>query len=66
MIKGYVDAYKAFQDEAYLEAAVKNAFFIIDKQLRPSGALYHNYKDGKSTINGYLEGYAAVIQAFIS
>jgi uncharacterized protein YyaL (SSP411 family) len=66
MLKGYVDAYKAFQNEEYLKAAVKNAAFIRDTQLQSSGALYHNYKDGKSSINGYLEDYASVIDAFIA
>ena len=66
MIKGYVDAYKIFQNKEYLEAALKNAHFIKEKQLQKGGALYHNYKDGKSTINGYLEDYAAVIEAFIA
>jgi len=66
MIKGYVDAYKAFQNEEYRKAALKNAHFIIDKQWQETGALNHNYKDGKSTINGYLEDYATVIEAFIA
>lgn len=66
MIKGYVDAYKTFQKEDYLQAALKNAHFIANKQLQENGALYHSYKDGKSTINGYLEDYAAVIDAYIS
>ena len=38
----------------------------IDNQLREDGGLYHTYKNGKSTINGYLEDYAATIDAFIS
>nr|WP_100803029.1 thioredoxin domain-containing protein [Ulvibacter sp. MAR_2010_11] len=66
MIKGYVDAYKAFQQKEYLDAALKNAKFIAGKQLQNNGALFHNYKDGKSTINGYLEDYAAVIEAYIA
>ncbi len=66
MLKGYVDAYKVFGEPAYLEAAVKNAEFISEYQLQPSGNLFHSYKDGKSTINGYLEDYAAVIDAFIA
>ncbi|WP_186992096.1 thioredoxin domain-containing protein [Constantimarinum furrinae] len=66
MIQGYVDAYKTFQKKTYLDAALKNANFIVDKQLQTSGALFHNYKDGKSSINGYLEDYASVIEAFIS
>nr|WP_308425242.1 thioredoxin domain-containing protein [Ulvibacter litoralis] len=66
MLKGYVDAYKTFQKEEYLQAALKNAHFIANKQLQSNGALFHNYKDGKSTINGYLEDYAAVIDAYIA
>jgi len=66
MIKGYVDAYKVFQTKEYLDVALKSAHFILDKQLQENGALYHSYKDGKSSINGYLEDYASVIDAFIS
>lgn len=66
MLKGYVDAYRVLGDKSYLEAAEKNANFIINNQLRKDGGLNHNYKNGKSTINGYLEDYAAVIDAFIS
>ena len=66
MIKGYVEAFKTFQIQAYLTEALKNAQFIIEKQLQSNGALNHNYKDGQSNINGYLEDYATLIDAFIS
>ena len=66
MIKGYVDAYRVFGEEEFLNIAKKNAQFIIGKQLKEDGGLYHTYKDGKSTINGYLEDYAATIDAFIT
>ncbi|KAA3624848.1 MAG: thioredoxin domain-containing protein [Flavobacterium sp.] len=66
MLKGYLDAYKVFGKEEYLQAALKNAHFIVENQLQSSAALFHNYKNGKSTINGYLEDYASVIEAFIS
>lgn len=66
MIKGYVDAFKTFQVQGYLIEALKNAQFIIENQLQPNGALNHNYKNGKSSINGYLEDYATLIDAFIS
>ena len=65
MLKGYIDAYKAFGIEDYLETALKNARFIINQQLQDDGSLNHNYKDGESSINGYLEDYATVIDAFI-
>ena len=66
MLKGYVDAYRVLGDNEYLDAAEKNANFIINTQLREDGGLNHNYKDGKSTINGYLEDYAATIEAFLA
>jgi len=66
MLKGYIDAYKVFNDEHFLDVAVKNAKFIYTKQLQPNGSLNHNYKNNKSTINGYLEDYAIVIDAYIS
>lgn len=66
MLKGYADAYKVFDDQYFLEAAVKNAAFILKKQLRADGGLNHNYKNGKSTINGYLEDYCFTIEALIA
>jgi len=65
MLKGFIDAYKAFGNKYYLDVALKNAQFIIGNQYREDGGLFHSYKKGKSTINGYLEDYAATIEAFI-
>jgi len=65
MIKGYVDAYRALGDDTYLDSAIKNANFIINVQLRQDGGLNRSYKNGKSTINAYLEDYAATIESFI-
>ncbi len=65
MIKGYLDAYSVFGEEKFINAAIKNADFIIKNQLKDNQSLFHNYKNGKSTINGYLEDYAMVIEAFI-
>ena len=66
MLKAYVDAYRVFENHEYLEVANKNAEFILNTQIKEGGGLYHNFKDGKSTINGYLEDYATVIEAFLS
>lgn len=66
MIKGYIDAYRVFNEEHFLKSALKNAHFIITKQLKEDGGLYRNYKEEKSTINGYLEDYATTIDAFLS
>ncbi|MCJ7468525.1 MAG: AGE family epimerase/isomerase, partial [Maribacter sp.] len=32
----------------------------------PDGGLFHNYKNERSTINGYLEDYASVIDAYLA
>lgn len=66
MLKGYIDAYRVFGNEDYITSAEKNANFIINNQLREDGGLNHNYKNGVSTINGYLEDYATTVDAFIA
>lgn len=65
MLKGYVDAYKVFGDNAYLDIALKNANFLSKKLLKDDGGLYHAYKNNKSTVNGFLEDYAFLIEAYI-
>ncbi|RNC84251.1 MAG: thioredoxin domain-containing protein [Winogradskyella sp.] len=66
MLKAHTDAYKVFGDESYLEKAIANAEFIKENQLTSNGSLYRNYKNGKSSINGFLEDYTQVISAYIS
>jgi len=66
MTKAYADAYRVFNDETFLTAALKNAEFIRTTMKRKDGGLNRTYKDGKSTINAYLEDYAATIDAFIA
>lgn len=66
MLKGYVDAYKTLNNPKYLEIATKNADFIIANLWSSEGNLWHNYKNKKSTINGYLEDYSLFITALIS
>jgi len=65
MLKGYVDANKAFGDEHFLKIALKNGHFILKNQIKKDGSLLHSYKDRKSTINGFLEDYAFIIEGFI-
>ncbi len=65
MCKAYVDAYRVLGDQSYLDSAIKNGTFIKENQIHKDGALFHNYKDGKSTIEGFSEDYAHTISAFI-
>ena len=65
MLQGYVDAYKAFGEEKYKAAALKNGQFILSKMMQADGRLNRNYKDGNSVINAFLDDYALTIQAFL-
>lgn len=66
MLKGYIDAYRVFDEPEFLKAGKTNAFFIQKQMLREDGGLNRNYKIGKSNINAYLEDYATFIDALIS
>lgn len=66
MLKGYVDAYRVFREEKFLKAALDNANFILEKQKKKDGGLWHNHKKERSTINGFLEDYCFTIEAFIA
>jgi len=66
MLKGYVDAYRVFNDQHFLDIAIKNANFIVSHQLRKDGGLNRNYKNNHSNINAYLDDYANVGNAFIN
>ena len=66
MLKGYIDAYITFGEKHHLDIALKNANFIVNRQLQSDGKLWHSYKNGRSTINAYLEDYSITISAFIS
>ena len=66
MINGLVDAYSVFEEEKFLDAANSCAEFILENMIKSDGGLYHSHKDGTSKINGYLEDYSAVIQAFLN
>jgi uncharacterized protein YyaL (SSP411 family) len=66
MLKGYVDAYNVFGEEDFLKAALKNANFIVNTQIRKDGGLNHNYKKGVSNLDGYLEDYSFTTEAFIA
>ena len=66
MLKGYINAYQSFENETFLNTTLNNAHFILSKLSSVDGGLYRNYKNGKATINGFLDDYAFTIQAFIS
>jgi|SaaInlStandDraft_1057018.scaffolds.fasta_scaffold01524_6 uncharacterized protein YyaL (SSP411 family) len=65
LINGLSQAYLALNDESFIEEAVSIANWIINRQLQSKGALYRNYVNDISSINGFLDDYALTIEAFI-
>jgi len=64
-IIGLADAYRAFQNEEYLNLALAGAHFLSDKMMQEDFRLDRNFKGGKFSINGFLDDYAFTIAAFI-
>ncbi|MBT8386322.1 MAG: thioredoxin domain-containing protein, partial [Ignavibacteria bacterium] len=66
MICGYIDAYSAFGEKKFLDAALMNGNFILKNLMKEDGRLDRNFKEGKSSINAFLDDYAYTIEAFIN
>lgn len=65
-ITGLCDAYKAFNDEKYKNNAIDIANFILQNCKKSDYRLDRNFKNGKSTINAFLQDYAFLIEALIA
>jgi len=64
MLKGLVDAWRAFGEKDYLDMALKNGQFLRQNMMQEDHRLNRNFKDGKSSINAFLDDYALTAQAF--
>ncbi|MBL0340468.1 MAG: thioredoxin domain-containing protein [Bacteroidetes bacterium] len=65
MITAFIDAYDAFGEDSFLENARRTTDFVLKMMTNTDGGLNHNYKNGISNINGFLEDYSFFIQALI-
>src|SRR5690606_16769971 len=50
----------------YLDAALKNGDFLLREMIQKDNRLDRNFKDGKTSINAFLDDYAFTIQAFVA
>ncbi|MCF8371226.1 MAG: thioredoxin domain-containing protein [Bacteroidales bacterium] len=66
MIKGYVDAYRAFGEKSFLDAAIKNANHILHNCMKENGQLFRSYKNGDARISAFLDDYSLTIEAMFS
>lgn len=65
LISGLTDCYQAIGNEHYLKLSLEIADWIEKYQHNADGKLYHTFKNGKATIEGFLEDYAFVISAWL-
>ncbi len=59
------EAARVFKRADYHDAAVRCAEFLVDQMMTADGRLWRTYRDGQAKIDGYLEDYAALIDAFV-
>ncbi len=65
MLKAYIDAYQTFNEQKFLGRAIANAQFLCKNLIDHSNQVFRIYKNGKSSIKGFLDDYAFLISAFI-
>jgi len=66
MIKGLADAATVLNHDVYYKSASKATNLILNNLKSENGGLYRNYKNGKSSIAGFLDDYAFLIDALIA
>lgn len=66
MLKGYADAYKVFGEKKFLNRALKCAEFLKTKMIQPDFSIKRNFKNGRVTINGFLDDYSFTCEAFLA
>ncbi len=65
MIRGYLDAYRVFGNDRFLEIAVNQTEFLLKHTKSDDGSLTRNHMDGRSSINAFLDDYSFLIQALV-
>lgn len=65
MAKGFINAYQTFGEESFLNSAKRNLDFLLKNICTKTNSLFRNYKNGKATINGFLDDYAFFITTLI-
>ncbi len=66
MITGYSQAFSALGDSEYREIAIGQMKTLLSRCWNSDGKLMRNYKNGKASINGFLDDYALTTQAMLA
>ncbi|MCC9606314.1 thioredoxin domain-containing protein [Blastopirellula sp. JC732] len=66
MIAGLADAGRILKRQDYVDAAARNADFLLANVKSPEGQLLRSYKDGQAKIRAYVNDYAMLIDGLIA
>ena len=65
MLRAFAEAGAALERQDYLDAAAKNAAFLLE-EMRPEGRLLRSYREGQAKLPGFLEDYSFVADGLLS
>ena len=65
MLRSFAEAGAALERQDYLDAAVRNANFLLET-MRPEGKLLRTYRAGQAKLPGYLEDYSFVADGLLA
>jgi hypothetical protein len=66
MLAAVAEAARVLDRADYRDLAEGNAAFLLERLRTPEGRLRRSWKDGRATLNGYLEDYANVAEGLIA
>src|SRR5690606_40385138 len=66
MVSALCDAFKVMDEPAFLRQAQETMQHLLSQCRREDGGLWHNHKNGKANVNGYLEDYSFTIEALVA
>lgn len=66
MVTALCAAHEAFDHSGHLHMAERAMQQILSNCRRSDGGLWHCFKEGRATINGYLEDYSFTIEALLA
>ena len=65
MVKGFIDAYKAFGNQSFYDEAKRTLDFLLSKVCNEDDSVFRNYKNSKAGIPAFLDDYAFLISALL-
>jgi uncharacterized protein YyaL (SSP411 family) len=67
MLRSFAEAANVLDSPEYRRIALRNAGFLLSRVYNEGeGRLFRTCKDGRASLNGYLEDYACVVDGLIS